>query len=291
LLGWALGTNMESMSGAQVGCNNDVMIHSGKGVTGIRIDGVQDVTMNNIYIYDIVESTPLGKMDCGNYGTFNGGESGLAGGHFRQTFPMQYGFSGNMLQGVTINAARNITLKNLYVNDLESAYGPTFGIALWPATNVSLQGEIEFTNLKAGSLFVNDGSYFYNFSNTNKLPEVCGLRVQESYTTSGYTYVAGVQLDSTVKATCITGSVNCFGGNEVSMMGGDFYSCTSALENQSTHVNIFGPIILPISIVAMIGIILFILYQKYSHSKRIKYSLLPKEDPNIVIINYHSIQY
>ena len=41
------------------GCNHDVMIHSGKGLLGLRVDAVYDVEISNIFIYNLYEKHHL----------------------------------------------------------------------------------------------------------------------------------------------------------------------------------------------------------------------------------------
>ena len=47
-------------------------------------------------------------MDCGNYNNFVGEAKGQGGGHFRQTQPMQKGFSGTMMQGINIHRVHDV---------------------------------------------------------------------------------------------------------------------------------------------------------------------------------------
>ena len=46
------------------------MGHSGKGLLGLRLDGVTDVTLDNVIIENLHQYTPLGSYACGNYYRF-----------------------------------------------------------------------------------------------------------------------------------------------------------------------------------------------------------------------------
>ena len=52
---------------AYLGCNNDRMSHVPKGLVGIRMDGVESVTFDDLEIGDLHELSPLGSDLCGQY--------------------------------------------------------------------------------------------------------------------------------------------------------------------------------------------------------------------------------
>lgn len=43
------------------------MLHSTKGVIGLRLSGVSEVDIYNLSIKNIRNNTPFGKSICGNY--------------------------------------------------------------------------------------------------------------------------------------------------------------------------------------------------------------------------------
>ena len=97
------------------------------------MQGVADIEISNLQVDDLIDSTPLGRLDCGNYNSWSC-ETG--GGNFRQLEPMQIGFSGNMIQAVNLNTVTNVEFKNaISINNLVSYYGDTLGIAIWPAND------------------------------------------------------------------------------------------------------------------------------------------------------------
>ena len=54
------------------------------------------------------------------------------------------GFTGNMNQAININVTGD-------KNNIESGTDPAFGISIWPACNVQLDGEINISNLNVGT--------------------------------------------------------------------------------------------------------------------------------------------
>ena len=94
----------------QLGCNNDAMLQSGKGVMGVRVDGVRGAKLANLDIYNLVSETAPGSAACGEYTSFEPNPGPLGGGHMAQRQPMQVGFSGNSVQGVALNAADAVEL-------------------------------------------------------------------------------------------------------------------------------------------------------------------------------------
>jgi len=212
---WATGENISALTQLplQIGCNSDVMIHSGKGINGLRLDGVQNVTITNLEIYNLKDSTPVGKDTCGNYDGFCVA-CGSSGGHFRQTLPMQSGFSGNMNQAVNVNAAENIVFENIKIDNIESETGAAIGVSIWPACSVELKGDISISNIIAGSILAQD-TYSYE-DRPNKAPEACGVGVYYSYGD----YVTTVAYDdANIEVSCITGHVGCYGDENYTIVG------------------------------------------------------------------------
>ena len=90
---WMVGVRDSISSDTyQIKCNADVMTHSGKGIMGIRLDGVSSFSLENIEIFNMYDYTELGSEICGDYDG-----SKLSNGRF---LPMQSGFSGNMIHGI-----------------------------------------------------------------------------------------------------------------------------------------------------------------------------------------------
>ena len=214
MLDWAFGQNDNGMNNVAIGCNTDVMIHSGKGINGLRIDGVENVEISNIEIYDIIEHTPMGRMECGHYAEYKGGDcTGACGGHFRQTKPMQIGFSGNMLQGININAAKDIKMKDINIYNLESKNGAVYGVSIWPGVHATMEGTVSTAYLKAGTDI--ELGRLKKYYRPNASPEVCGVRVYSSYTANNFEYRANVDIyhAKEVYTSCLYGDSMCMGSD------------------------------------------------------------------------------
>merc|ERR1712129_471006 len=131
------------------------------------------------------ESTPPGSQLCGQYTSFDRDCVGKCGGHIRQKEPMQVGFSGHNLQGICLNAAKNVKMGKTDIQNMESLYGLTYGISIWPSVDIVFEEEVTISNLLAGvdydELFGDDEDDEKEISSPNRIPEVCGIRVVEEY--------------------------------------------------------------------------------------------------------------
>ena len=177
------------------------------------MDGVEEIVIENIKIYDLYDATPLGKTICGAYE--NGKQSvttGMWGGHFRQTTPMQSGFSGNMNQGININAAQSVLIKDVEIDNIVSETGPAFGISIWPSCDVTLSGDITVSNIQAGTK-LEPGTYAYD-DFPNQAPEACGVRVWYEWNLVQTTFTEQ-DVSYTIDSDSITGHVGCFGSDSI----------------------------------------------------------------------------
>merc|ERR1712060_840785 len=98
----------------------------------------------------MVEVTPPGLDLCGKYEIFDRDCVGKCGGHIRQKEPMQVGFSGHNLQGICLNAATNVRMGKIDINHLQSLYGLTYGISIWPSVDIEFEENVSISNLLAG---------------------------------------------------------------------------------------------------------------------------------------------
>ena len=71
---------------------------------------------------------------------------------------MQVGFSGNMVQAIQLNAAKDVSFNTIQIHDLKSSYGQVYGMAIWPENDVTLDGDVTIYK-----------KYFHNYSPTQKL--------------------------------------------------------------------------------------------------------------------------
>merc|ERR1719486_242093 len=98
----------------------------------------------------MVEVTPPGLDLCGKYEIFDRDCVGKCGGHIRQKQPMQVGFSGHNLQGVCLNAATRVKVGKVKISNLESRYGLTYGVSIWPSVDVEFSQQVQISDLLAG---------------------------------------------------------------------------------------------------------------------------------------------
>jgi hypothetical protein len=100
---WAQGTAQWSDDSSPnsahpfIGCNVDRMGHVPKGIIGVRMDGVEDVTFDGLTISGLHEQSMRGSELCGEY--WNSSFTRFVGqGNTLQNTPYLYGYTGNYLQ-------------------------------------------------------------------------------------------------------------------------------------------------------------------------------------------------
>ena len=198
-------------------CNADAMSHSGKGTIGIRLDSIDEFEISNVHIYDLYDYTKQGSQLCGEYTT-------KERGHFLQTSPIQYGFSGNMVHGINIMGSTG-KLSNINVHDIGSASGLAHGISVYGVSDVTFNDNIEISNVVAGfQIDVGDLSWD---DAPSRAPEACGVYVYwmndqstapQGMTSSSITISTDDEDKLSIDSQCVRGHVGCF--NE------DFYGGT-----------------------------------------------------------------
>jgi len=131
--------------GLQLMCGSDIQSHSAKGAMGIRIDGVQDYHLENIYIHNVVNWGEFGSTACGEYEAIT-----FAIG-FDTDKDIQYGYTGNNVHGILTDYASG-TMKNIKVAHLKSHRGSANAIALYKGSEVTVRGSFEINEVVAGSV-------------------------------------------------------------------------------------------------------------------------------------------
>ena len=205
----------KNMNDVTIGCNMDEVIHSGKGIVGLRIDSVRNVTIKNIGIYDLHDYTPKGMTICGKYNdtiTNSDGFTYHTRGHLTQSddTPQMVGFSGNMNQAISLSGCTNVLLENINIDDITSATGNVYGIAIWPATHVTFKGnKNSISNLKSGDE-VEKNTFKFN-QIPNGASETCGIRLYSKFKS----FSSSLTLDSNgqINQKCFSGHVGCFGND------------------------------------------------------------------------------
>ena len=218
LVNWAEGN--DNLENVLFGCNSDPMKHAGKGIIGLRMQGVEDILISDLNVNDFIDSTPLGRLDCADYDAW---DQSRGGGNFRQLKPMQIGFSGNMIQGVNLNTVSNVEFQNnIEISDLTSNYGDVIGLAIWPANedvkfsnSESNQLNINIDGLVAGNEITVDYNQINAHSRPNSAPQACGIIMYEEYNTRGVEYSSNVEYGEDIDpyaqiiTSCVSGHLSC----------------------------------------------------------------------------------
>ena len=229
---WAFGQASISEAADSFMCNGDSMIHSLKGVIGLRIDGVEDVSVSNLKIENLYEYAELGSELCGEYDH----------SHFTQRLPFQTGYSGNMMQGISVDYA-NAIFKDVEILNLESATGMAVGINLWYGADVQFEDSVKMEGIYAGSSIEDKSKYSY-FDRPNKAPESCFVRIvdlldetveiEQSVTLakdgiSSLLADATDELHAVFDLQCIEGAIGCNGEslNSVKSNIGSYNGCSN----------------------------------------------------------------
>jgi len=147
-------------------CGSDIQSHSAKGAIGIRIDGVQDYNLENVYIHDIVNWGDLGSDACGEYEqiTFEIGVD--------VDKDIQYGYSGDNVHGILTDYAFG-SMKNVQIDNLKSLHGSANAIALYKGSKAELGGSFAINDIVAGSAITKSEADKLKLPNAS--PFVCSI--------------------------------------------------------------------------------------------------------------------
>ena len=150
-----------------VHCGTDIQVHSVKGAIGVRVDGADNLQINGLTVTDVVSTTNLGMMTCGEYDA-----PAIAG----EEVYIQPGFNGHRAHGLT-TVYTNGVLKDVMIDGVTSNYGNAYGLRVFDGCDIELQGDIQVNNINAGVIFEpnNIDMRFMEKSLTNPLPQACGV--------------------------------------------------------------------------------------------------------------------
>jgi len=300
LVAWAKGEDSStalgdaSKGGVQYLCAVDGMIHAAKGAFGLRIDGVDSVSIDTLTIENIVENGNLGYEMCGP----------CTKCAFEARTPYQIGYAGNMAQGISADYATNLKIKDLVIQNVESKTGRAIGFSVWPGTTVSMEGSILVQDITAGR-DVNQGALHY-MSRPNAAPEACAIRVYDSSSISEShndqdLATVTVDDDATVISSCVTGHSTCWNVQSTFTQVGDYETCesTKTVKKEKKLIDISSRIRTAhrdnhiLNIILSSIVILFIAAVVYSFLRctQNKKPLLKKMEAEAVpLIQYGSIQ-
>ena len=115
ILEWASSNDPEILNNKYV-CNTDQMLHSIKGTIPLRFGGVNNVSVKNIKIENIVNFSPFGSIMCGDYKSKKS---------FKHTKP---GYLAADIRGITIESCKNIRFRNTLLKNLKAKSGTVIGL-------------------------------------------------------------------------------------------------------------------------------------------------------------------
>jgi len=246
-------------------CNSDSMGHPNKGLIGLRLDGVSNITVTNVKVSNLLEDSNLGSDLCGEYETI----------FQTQRVPYQIGYSGNIVQGISIDYSTT-HLQDVTVENIESSTGLTVGISFWYGSSVKLAGDITIRNIQSGAK-VEPGILTYE-SSPNRSPESCAMRMPAVEYPS-YQREQNIRLDKNINLViqCVSGHIGCNGETDNTNVG-EYSGCatildeTFSLKTTSKASSQFSTASV-ISTITVILILSIITYKKYWYNTS-SYSLL-----------------
>jgi len=161
----ATGADLERW--LDIHCGTDIQVHSVKGSIGVRVDGADNLNIDNLRISDILSTTQLGSMRCGEYDAPT-----IAG----EEVYIQPGFNGHRAHGLT-TVYTSGTIKDLYIDSIASHYGNAYGLRVFDGCKITLAGNINVNQINAGTIFEPNqiDMAFMIKSLTNPLPQACGV--------------------------------------------------------------------------------------------------------------------
>jgi len=195
-----------------MGCGSDIQSHSAKGAMAIRIDGVQDFKIENVYIHNVVNWGELGTNICGEYEsiTFQTGVD--------NDKDIQYGYVGSKVHGILLDYASG-DIKNVKIEHLKSYYGSTKAIAIYKGSVVNIDGNININQIIAGSKLTKPEAS--NLVLPNVTPFVCSIFIgpnSDSATRPDLTPIVQTTDNFAVLATDLSGYDYCTTNSRVGNM-------------------------------------------------------------------------
>ena len=211
---------------------HDPMIHPGKGVLGLRLNGVSDAQIHNVKIENIESRTALGSLLNGNY-DFT----------VSQQKPYMSGFSMNMANGMSVTMCDQMLLDGVEITGVRSYTGLAYGLAIWYETKLLVKNSVKVTNIIAGKELTKDTNYVEEILESsdylpNKKPEVCAIRLydDDSKKITVHTEVGGRAVNELVTVECIRGYVGCVDSdNIVTMLGETNFDAECDLDSDEDY--------------------------------------------------------
>jgi len=224
----------------KITCNNDIMLQTTKGVFGLRIDNVDTFNIDNVQIEDLQNIGYYGSWICGHYASKNDG------GHSMQRAPIQYGYTGTEIHGLSVINSKG-AIDNLSIRKIISARGDAAGLRLYPGNQLTL-GTISISDIHAGAyakstdLLLNDENFL-----PNKKPRACAIDYWTYHDEDDATLTQNVITydESKISASCLTYMTQCSWGyskelisnvdQECSQENGNLFDTKDIVESKSVY--------------------------------------------------------
>ena len=183
-------------------------MHLTKGIFGIRIDNVEDIAIDGyLNIEGLHNLGQFGNSDlCGEY------SSSTNGGHHNQVYPQQVGYTGNEVHGITIIGSTGSVKANanVYINDLISARGSSFGINFYGNNDFNIEHDVIMVldNIHAGAWLKTEEAKERYSSNIlpNTPPRSCVIDV---WTGEEEENKVQISRKATIQSQCVTAYDSC----------------------------------------------------------------------------------
>eukprot|EP01084_Bolivina_argentea_P134567 237340_1 len=165
---WTAGeVSLDYTADVMWSCNTDIQLHVNKGPIGLRIDGITDAKLSNIYIDNLLNIGALGDTDkCGSYLKGNG----------HQDSQVQLGYTGTDNYGMIVINSDNVEVQNdLFITNIESHNGISTGLNILRDADVTFSpnANIAIDNIAAGTQLQAPQSVAL----PNKIPIACAIQV------------------------------------------------------------------------------------------------------------------
>jgi len=209
------GEQFEDQTPLLVG-SHDPMIHPGKGVMGLRFNGVDVVDMKDVKISNIHSQTQLGSMLGGTY------EDVVS-----QQAPYMNGYSMNMVNGMSLTFTTQVNVQNTEITKIISDTGLAYGVAAWYETHMNVIGRkgLHIQHVHAGYALAPSSAYRSD-SYPNLKPEACAFRIYDDviYKTVIDSSDNAVKEDNIV-IECVSGHTGCLNDKNTFSSIGEVAEC------------------------------------------------------------------
>ena len=146
-------------------CGTDIQTHSSKGAIGLRVDGVQNLNVNGLFVHDIANIADIGGSWCGEY----------EGTHLStEDIDIQYGYTATRSHGVVLDYVEG-KVANLQIEGIESFHGEANGLTVYKGCDVALDN-VAVDVIRAGTAMTQQE--VDQLVLPNLTPRACGVDIR-----------------------------------------------------------------------------------------------------------------